>query len=214
MLAAGVPRPQDTQQAAWIGTGATSSQRLPSPTQNPTDTMQTQTPQPNNPSPPHNPPPREACPPMADHSRVVGSKMRQGVNPSPFLKQSKPCLNLQNNQKPTSPRHANSPEIPSRHNSIKTATNSINVQSSSIKINQSSINLNHPSIDHLSNRPAILCPSPHSAQPTTLHIRINRLIRRPVVDQFPVPQNQHSLPVPLGHVQVVGHQYHAFAILG
>ncbi len=31
--------------------GAASSQRLPSPTQNPTDKMQTQTPQPNNPSP-------------------------------------------------------------------------------------------------------------------------------------------------------------------
>ena len=36
-----------------------------------------------------------------------------GKSRSPFLKQSKPCLKLQNNQKPTPPHHANSPEIPS-----------------------------------------------------------------------------------------------------
>ena len=37
-------------QAAWIGTGSKSSQRLPSPTHNPTDKMQTQTQHPNNPT--------------------------------------------------------------------------------------------------------------------------------------------------------------------
>ncbi len=121
--------------------GATSNQRLPSPTQNPTDTMQTQTPQPNNPSPTIIPAllTRHSRP-LHHHSRVVGSKMRlgvrQGVNPSPFLKQSKPCLKSQNNQNPH-PRATRGPQkislgvVQSKQLRVQSMFNqrSINVQS-------------------------------------------------------------------------------------
>ena len=76
----------------------------PSPTQNPTDKMQTQTPQPNNPTPLSSP----------VWASLVGALPGVGWRvPSPFLKQSKPCLKSQNNQKSTPLPHAKSPEIPS-----------------------------------------------------------------------------------------------------
>ena len=49
--------------------------------------------------------------------------------PLPFLKQSKPCLKPQNNQKPTPPATREIPRNLFRRRSIKTATSSINVQS-------------------------------------------------------------------------------------
>ena len=98
--------------------------------------MQTQTPQPNNPSPTTIPalPYRHSCGgrnPSLRNTHLTTPQLTpvHFRHPSPFLKQSKPCLKLQNNQKPTPPHHAKSPEIPFRRRSIKTATSSINVQS-------------------------------------------------------------------------------------
>ena len=93
--------------AASVGVGAIEilhpSPGPPSPTQNPTDKMQTQTPQPNNPTPLSSP----------VWASLVGALPGVGWRvPSPFLKQSKPCQKSQNNQKPTPLPHAKSPEIP------------------------------------------------------------------------------------------------------